>query len=459
MRSDFQNKIFGFCLIIVSTLQLGIAGGQNSDTTIIGKIEQLIFEENPVRYEFALVTETGKRYRLSNSESLPKYVNRRVSISGTLDGFWFKVISSIAIVDNGTEWPIPPPTFGERKVLVLLVNFQNNQTQPISVDQARERVFTGAESANQYFKEASYYRFKLTSIQRSDGDVVGWLTLPFDDTECNYPGPWTDGAKALARQNGYEPDAYNTVFYVFPHLCGHRTNTWLGTIGDMNSRTPVWVNANTFTTFTAIHELGHNLGLEHANSYECTGFKIPDDCQTVEYGDPFDQMGAYSPSPSLFFNNYFRLSLGWLTGRTQTVTTSGDYTLVAPSVAAKGNQVLRIQTVPPAPNYAGFTYTLEYRRPFSFDRRLVAPGYDYSNAFQGVTIRYTADVHHGRFTNLIDATPHTSHFLDAPLKVGETFTDIPRGISITTLSVNPFRGARVRIQLPNTTTTSGPTSN
>jgi hypothetical protein len=456
---EFQNKIFGFCLIIVLALQLGIANGQNSDTTISGKIRQLIFEGNPVRYEYSLVTETGRSYQLSGSKSLVKYVNQVVSLSGILEGSWFKVISRIEIVDNVASSTIPPPTFGERKVLVLLVNFQNDQTQPISVDEARERVFTGAESAAQYFKEASYYRFKLTSIQRSDGDVVGWMTLPFADTGCDIHTQWTNGAKDLARQRGYEPDNYNTVFYVFPHLCFYRTHTFRGVIGDMNTRTPVWANANTFTAFTAIHELGHNLGLPHANSYVCNGDRIPEDCQSMEYGDIFDQMGDYSPSPSFFFNNYYRLSLGWLTGRTLTVTSSGDYTLLAPSVAAKGNQVLRIQTVPPVPNYAGFSYTLEFRRPFSFDRRLVAPGWDYSNAFEGVSIRYTQNDPVAAQTHLIDATPRTSSIWDAPLKAGETFTDIPRGISITTLSVNPFRGARVRIQLPNTTTTSGPTSN
>ena len=459
MYRDFQNKIFGFCLIIVLTLQLGIANGQNGDTTIRGKIRQLIFEGNPVLYEYSLVTGTGKSYRLSGSDSLAKYVNRVVSLSGILSGSWFKVISRIEIVDNVTALTIPPPTFGERKVLVLLVNFQNNQTQRISVEEARESVFTGVESADQYFKDASYYRFKLTSLQRTDGDVVGWLTLPFNDTGCDIHGQWTDGAKDLARQRGYEPDDYNTVFYVFPHMCTYRTHAYMGTIGDVNNRTPVWINAYDFNPFTVIHELGHNIGLPHANAYECTGYKIPDDCQIIEYGDPFDQMGAYSPSAALFFNNYYRLSLGWLTGRTQTVTTSGDYTLFAPSVAAKGNQVLRIQTVPPVPNYAGFSYTLEFRRPFSFDRRLVPPGWDYSNAFEGVSIRYTQDDPIAARTHLIDATPQTYSFRDAPLKVGETFTDVPRGISITTLSVNPFRGARVRIQLANTTTTSGPTSN
>ena len=110
MYRDFQNRIFGFSLIIALTLQLGIANGQNSDTTISGKIRQLIFEGNPVRYEYSLVTETGKTYQISGPESLVKYVNRVVSLSGILEGSWFKVISRIDIVDNLTASTIPPPT-------------------------------------------------------------------------------------------------------------------------------------------------------------------------------------------------------------------------------------------------------------------------------------------------------------------------------------------------------------
>ncbi len=273
-----------------------------------------------------------------------------------------------------------------------------------------------------------------------------WVSNPLTDANCS-PFGLAEAADTLARQNGYEPNNYNSTIYVFPHLCGNQTFGQMGMVGDTTTRRRVVIKSSDFNESIIVHELGHNLGLDHANRFACSGTAIPNDCQSIEYGDPFDQMGNVSATPTFFFNNYFRLCLGWLTGRAQTVTASGDYTLVAPSFPAKGNQVLRIQAKPPMPPYAGFSYTLEFRRPYSFDNRFFGSNSDFNPVFQGVSIRYTQDDLVGSATNLIDTTPLTSSVVDAPLTVGNTFTDTRNGITITTLSVNPMRGARVRIQL------------
>lgn len=446
MRFNFHTKIISFCFLVLSIFGTETADGQNSRVSIKGTIERIVVEENPVRYEYVLAADDERRYQLSASESLVNYANRKVSLSGILDGKLLNVKDKIKVAEEAKALSSPAPTFGSRKVLTLLVNFTNNQTQPISVEQARARVFTGATSANRYFKEASYYRYELTGIQRPDGDVLGWMTLPFTDAGCESPeNPpftrWTEGADVLARQNGYEPNNYNSVIYVFPHLCGRPGFASSGLFGNTELRR-VWLSTDRFREYEIIHELGHNLGLGHADGMRCSGTNIPSDCQGYAYGDPFDEMGAYSDTASFFFNNHFRLFLGWLSGRAQTVTVSGDYTLVAPSLPAKGNQVLRIPLM-----FEGLNYTLEFRRPFSFDNRFFGSGYDSNPAFKGVSIRYTIDAPGGISTSLMDTTPSTPTFLDAPLTVGNTFTDTNNGITITTLSVNPMRGARVRIQL------------
>ncbi len=99
--------------------------------------------------------------------------------------------------------------------------------------------------------------------------------------------------------------------------------------------------------------------------------------------------------------------------------------------------------------YSGFSYTLEFRRPYSYDNKfLYNLSFLYNSVYEGITIRYTKDDLTGYATSLIDTTPNSAgSFSDAPLRVGNTFTDVQSGISITTLSVNPIRGARVRIQL------------
>ncbi len=444
MHYTFQMKIICFCFVIVSILGAGLANGQNTHTSKKGTIEQIIVEGNPVRYEYVLAAEDGNRYRISALQPLTNYANRKVSLSGILVGNRLDVSGNIKVIEEADAPLSPASTIGKRKVLVVLFNFTNNQIQPVSVEQARERVFTGATSANNYFKEASYHRYELTGIQRPDGDVVGWLTIPYTNQYCNvsYSGIWTQAADALARDKGYEPNDYNSVIYVLPAACGATARGQLGTIGDNTTIRRAWVFSY-FGEKTIIHELGHNLGLNHANGLRCSGTGIPNDCENVEYGDPFDMMG--NQALPIFFNNYFRLCLGWLTGRAQTVTVSGDYTLVAPSLPAKGNQVLRIPLKLANSEYSGFSYTLEFRRRYSYDNIYLSPLNN--SVFEGVTIRYTKDDLTGYATSLIDTTPNTGSFVDAPLRVGNTFTDVQSGISITTLSVNPIRGARVRIQL------------
>jgi hypothetical protein len=152
------------------------------------------------------------------------------------------------------------------------------------------------------------------------------------------------------------------------------------------------------------------------------------------------------PSFPIFFNNYYRRSLGWLTGRTEVVTASGDYNILPPSVPTKGNQVLQIPLKLPNGELTNYSYYLEFRRPLRFDIPL--PYNNYSQpVYRGICIRYGFNEQIGFETNLIDTVPNTPTLYDAPLIAGNTFTDTRHGVTITTLSTNPVNGARVRIQL------------
>src|SRR5688500_153745 len=66
---------------------------------------------------------------------------------------------------------------GAHSLLVVLINFDNDTSQPWTVDAARSRVFTASDSTNAYFREESWDQIGLTGLARADGDVTGWHTV------------------------------------------------------------------------------------------------------------------------------------------------------------------------------------------------------------------------------------------------------------------------------------------
>lgn len=200
---------------------------------------------------------------------------------------------------------------------------------------------------------------------------------------------------------------------------------------------------------TLNHELGHNLGLQHASGYLNCPSTLPfENCSSYEeYADPFDEMGS---GKFRLLNNYHRMQLGWMPGRVLEIDSPGiyDFRLLSPSYPSKGLTALRIRLKDENGIFTGKAIFLEFRRN--------APPFDIFNtlspddANKGVTIRFgkeTLSTISAR-SYLIDTTPESAYqYSDAPLQPGRTFTNSYYGLSITTLSTNPFYGARVRVQL------------
>lgn len=428
----------------------------------IGILRQIVIESEPVTYQYLLETEDGNRYTVDSETPLEKYRNRRVEVTGISENNRLQVSHKIeAITEKEAAMPPPSPTIGSRKVLVLLLNFTNQQAQPVTTEQVRSRVFTSSLSANAFFKENAFHRYSLTGIQRADGDVVGWLTLPSTNENCanSIYSTWVTQSWALARNNGFEPNNYQSVMYVFsdlPQQTETRCIVASANIGNLGSQTGAFgswypharetfggniiVPHNNYSTVA--HEIGHNLGLAHANAYACTGPNIPANCQNREYGDTFDKMGQEG---GVLFNNYSRLKLGWLAGKHTNVNVSGSYNLYTPSIPSKGNHVLQIPLKDAAGNLNGLSIFLEFRRKYGFD--LNDP--QRPLFMDGVLIRYAnSDYSNYNSSYLIDTTPDSSlHFYDARLTAGNTYTDSFHGVTITTTRVSFSLGTRVQITL------------
>jgi M6 family metalloprotease-like protein len=195
----------------------------------------------------------------------------------------------------------------------------------------------------------------------------------------------------------------------------------LGTTGDRYT----WVNGE-MTSRVAAHELGHNLGLHHSSSATCTNAKgaqvtVSAKCTHDEYGDLFDAMGAVYTGVPREFNAAQKSRLGWLDGRTATVTTSRSVTL-SPLEGNTGVVAAKI--------VAGASeYWIEYRRPVGVDTSL---GF-YPGSTDGVLVHRTTKE---GATELLDGRPDGyKSFANAAVPAGSSVTT-PEGVTAKVRSAN-----------------------
>lgn len=333
---------------------------------------------------------------------------------------------------------------GAKRVAVVLLNFANNTAQPYTPAYAEGVAFTNTNSVAAYYAENSWSQLTMT------GDVFGWYTIPDNDTGCA-TNTWANSANAAAAAAGANLSTYDHVVYAFPSAasCG-----WSG-LGQMPGRL-TWLNGGSAMSLRVMaHELGHNFGTHHSSTLNCTtsGIRVsmsatPSDCVPNEYGDPFSVMGAAS---GYHHTNFSAGNFGWLqAANTVTATASGDFTLrPAEFNNPTGLQVLRVLR-------ASNSYlTLEFRQPYpQFDNFATS-----APVVNGVSVRIAPGYATRTQSQLVDATPGTASFADAPIPVGGTIVDPVSNVSITTLSVSAS-GAVVRLTFggsPTPTPTPAPT--
>jgi hypothetical protein len=337
-------------------------------------------------------------------------------------------------VKHITPAPVPS-TIGELKTLVILVNFQDNPTQPYTVADVQGVVFG---TVSDFYLENSYQQAWL------NGDVVGWYTIPATSTVCDY-STIASAAQSAAAAAGVNLSNYAHFLYAFPqNACG-----WWGLsiVGGTPSHS--WVNGNLELAVTA-HELGHGLGLMHSHALDCGTSTIgsvlsstyppaPGTCFVIDYGHLVDAMGSAYPG---HFNAFQKEKLGWLNYGSAppitTVTASGTYILEAFESAGSGPKAIKILKSADPTTGAKTCYYLEARKSIGFDSFLsnTASTAGIASTVQDGVLLSLGTEGSGNTSNLLDMNPVTDTNIwqwlgNAALLPGQNFSDTTAGVSVT----------------------------
>ena len=201
-----------------------------TQTTKTGTSEVIIYDfiDGSSQTDYFL-EENGNRYKIYFKNKKPKLISGdRLKIEGVYSGN--EIVSTWYKIQESALQTTQDQNIGEQRTVVLLVNFANNPGTPITVNEARNRVFNeqNFNAITSYIKEVSYTQTFLS------GDVFGWYTLE-GNQNCIL---FTLATSAMnAANNDVDFLQYDRLIIVFPStsLC---TYGGLSSLGMINTDTP-----------------------------------------------------------------------------------------------------------------------------------------------------------------------------------------------------------------------------
>ena len=322
-------------------------------------------------------------------------------------------------------------TTGHRRFLYIRATFPDHRIDPQSEAECHETLRQMAD----YISQTSYGRCYFTYT------VAPLVVLPYP--ESWYLGRQADGsgddtllqghARTIAKSMGYDYLSYD--------LDAVRWSGGPGSYGGSASVGGRGMRMKTNSVGTFCHELGHNLGVWHANYWRTTPPSSIGPGNNAEYGNTFDVMGS---SGSLGqFTAHFKNILNWLPNETHwTVTQPGtyrihqfDYTSADPSF----RYALRVKKDAEREYWAEFRQRLTTNTGFTNGLMMTWDGWGLGGI--GGSGGSPANGSN-RGAQLLDMTPGsfgngiTDTRNDSALWIGRTFSDNDAGIHVTPIAKN-----------------------
>ena len=344
---------------------------------------------------------------------------------------------------NEQEFQLPfqaYATTGARTALIILVDFSDRQGA-ISDNATIASAFTNVQA---FLRTNSYGDFELTShtvtpVLRMPRNSSGYT----DITVSSGDSILLNDARNAARNAGFNPDNFDFDMVAFPEV-GFRWNGqgYVGTKG-------IWIQG-AFAPGVVSHEVGHNLGLWHANSWNSFESSISPGGTHEEYGNIFDVMGRPTIGfPDTHYSGNFKRLIGWLAPEhVNTINSSGTYRLYAHDQNSRGagrHYALKI----PGGIVAGDEiqdYWIDFRQALTN----IYPSTD-----NAVVVQWGNDSGTQSASRILDMAFSTPEKTDAPLQAGQTFGDADLGLTVKPLDkvgvgADAFMDVEVTLQAPPT---------
>jgi hypothetical protein len=295
--------------------------------------------------------------------------------------------------------PIDDPGPDHYSVLVVNVGWGNGSTagdSPLNPNLLPEYVSYLSGHMNEWFAQSAPTGSaeQRWAISSAGSYSISRPTLPAEPRACSqrqrnlFDASLIDLVHRKLEQQGIGFAKYNlVVISTSKENCG---------VGGARSGNHIWISRPQY----AMHEVGHYLGLTHAEALYCEDgshqqVTLGDNCEQIAYRDLYDTMGEAN---TFSYNAIHSNQLGWLSGQFIDLKApeTGTFTISPLTALPHGTRAIRLQD-------GATRLWIEYRRPVGIDDPLFARQNPYGD--WGVFVHREVSIDGETVSQLLDMTP------------------------------------------------------